>query len=323
MLSKSDRSLIRQCRLFEGVGMDSIEALLDQCPVMELRADETLLSPQQENDCLHLVLEGRLSVHAADDEAAGSVELGPAECVGELSQVAGRHASAHVTAVTDCRVLVVPPDALWLLIDRSHGVARNLLRILAGRMRDGERGIIIPIAGHPQFGHAVERDALTGLRNRHGLELAFDRCVRRCARSGEALSLILANVDRFRHYNDFHGQETGDRALRALSRELEEHLRPTDLIARSGRAEFAILLPGASLAQAVLVAERLRASAAGAECGTQGGRVLPPVTLSAGVAELQIGDTSGSLMARAEAALFRAKLNGRNRVEIAMERVAA
>jgi len=321
MLSGCDRTLIRNCRLFDGIGMDSLEGIVDYCPVMELHTDEILLTPNQENDCVYIVLEGRLAVHLADIEAPGNIELEAGECVGELSLVANRTTSAYVVAATECRVLMVPPDALWSLINHSHGVARNLLHLIAGRLKKGARGIITHIAEHQRFEHVSSVDGLTGLHNRLWLEGAFARAVRRCARNDQPLSLLLIDIDHFRSYNENHGQLAGDAVLCALAREITQSLRPTDMVARFGGEEFAVLLPEASLLNTFQVAERLRVAAIETEFGKMGGVALPPVTVSVGVAEMQSGDTLSALIAAAEAALYRAKFNGRNRVELPVERV--
>ena len=302
--------------------MDSLEGIVDYCPVMELHRDEILLAPNQESECVYIVLEGRLAVHLADIEAPGNIELGPGECVGEMSLVANRTPSAYVVAATECRVLMLPPDALWSLINHSHGVARNRLHLLAGRMKKGERGIVTHIAEHQRFEHASSVDGLTGLHNRLWLEGAFARAVRRCSRNDQPLSLLLIDIDHFRIYNENNGQLAGDALLCALTSSITQSLRPTDLVARFGGEEFAVLLPEASLANTLRVAERLRVVATETDYGNHQGAALPPVTVSVGVAEMQSGDTLAALIATAEAALYRAKFNGRNRVEIAAERAA-
>lgn len=319
MLSSGDRTLIKNCRLFEGLGMDSLEGILEYCPVMALHADEILLAPNQENDCVYILLEGRLAGPLADIEAPHNIELGPGECVGEMSLLANRTPTAYIIAATECRILMVPPDALWSLINHSHGVARNLLHLLSGRAKKGERGIVTHISEHQHFEQTTSVDGLTGLHNRLWLDGAFARAVRRCSRDDHALSLLLIDIDHFHLYNENHGQLAGDALLCALARRITQSLRPTDMVARFGGEEFAVLLPDASLITTLRVAERLRAAAAETDGSQQNDVALPKVTVSVGVAEMQSGDTLVALIARAEAALYRAKFNGRNRVEIPAE----
>jgi diguanylate cyclase (GGDEF)-like protein len=155
-------------------------------------------------------------------------------------------------------------------------------------------------------------DFLTGLRNRRYLELVLDRELFRVARYGRPLSLIVLDLDGFKAVNDTHGHEVGDRVLKALARCLEEHLRQSDRAVRLGGEEFAVLLPETGLPQALRLAERLRQAVAAL-------RVPPVERLSAsfGVAQASPTDSPLSLLKRADEALYRAKRQGKNRVEAA------
>ncbi len=155
-------------------------------------------------------------------------------------------------------------------------------------------------------------DFLTGLRNRRYLDLILDRELFRVARYGRPLSLILLDLDGFKAVNDTHGHEVGDRVLKALARCLEEHLRQSDRAVRLGGEEFAVVLPETGLPQALRLAERLRQAVAAL-------RVPPVERLSAsfGVAQASPTDSPLSLLKRADEALYRAKRQGKNRVEAA------
>lgn len=154
-----------------------------------------------------------------------------------------------------------------------------------------------------------EIDALTGAFNRSSLERIFDDLRARCAASGQALSLVLVDLDHFKAINDEHGHETGDRVLAQATNVLRHHLRGNDLLFRLGGEEFAILLPGAGLDRACEIAERQRD---GLEADFLGGIA---VTLSAGIAESRAGDREWvALYREADEALRVAKANGRNRV---------
>lgn len=136
---------------------------------------------------------------------------------------------------------------------------------------------------------------------------------------GAPLSLILVDADYFKALNDRYGHPEGDRCLKALASALRDHLkRPSDIVARYGGEEFAVLLPGTDAAGAQVIAEKLRAAVAGLGIPHEG-HPLGHITVSLGVAtlipvpSLQTID----LIARADAALYRAKAGGRNRVEAA------
>ncbi len=153
-------------------------------------------------------------------------------------------------------------------------------------------------------------DALTGLANRRAFLEALAREMARATREKGSLSVLLLDVDHFKSINDAHGHAAGDRLLRALAAAALAAVRRMDMVARIGGEEFAILLPGATLALAMPAAERLRRALATA----RGSATDPTATVSVGVAAMAEGDTPDTLLDRADRALYRAKNGGRNRV---------
>ena len=152
-------------------------------------------------------------------------------------------------------------------------------------------------------------DALTGVGNRRMLDEALAREVERARRQGQALSLLILDIDHFKRVNDTWGHETGDRVLRETGSSLLQMLRATDIATRMGGEEFVVLLPATALAEAVVCAERFRAALA-----THDFALAAPVTSSFGVAALQPQENGSALLARADGALYLAKQQGRNRV---------
>ncbi len=163
---------------------------------------------------------------------------------------------------------------------------------------------------------AAATDALTGVANRRAFEGALDREWRRAARAREVVGLLMIDVDHFKTYNDRHGHQAGDRALRAVAEALAAALRrPADLAARYGGEEFAALLPATDHAGALAVAEEVRRAIAALDLphmDSPFGRV----TVSVGAASLRARrpDGSDALIGAADAALYDAKRQGRDRV---------
>lgn len=149
---------------------------------------------------------------------------------------------------------------------------------------------------------ALSRDALTGLLNRRGFAARLDRM-------GEG-ALVVLDIDHFKRVNDLFGHEEGDRVISWVASELKKGLRDGDALARWGGEEFLLAAPGISATQAAHLAERLRSAV---ESDSRKGRLPCPVTLSAGVAGLKPGAFEVAFRA-ADAALYRAKREGRNRV---------
>jgi diguanylate cyclase (GGDEF)-like protein len=157
-------------------------------------------------------------------------------------------------------------------------------------------------------------DSLTGAANRrHFIERLEGECAR-ARRYHGGLTLAVIDADNFKRINDEHGHAAGDEVLKALSRACQGVLRAADFMGRLGGEEFALCLPETDLAGGYTVCERLRREIAALEVPFHGGQVS--ITVSIGVAQYQ-GDPedSGSLFERADAAMYRAKESGRNRVE--------
>jgi diguanylate cyclase (GGDEF)-like protein len=157
------------------------------------------------------------------------------------------------------------------------------------------------------------RDPLTGLYNRRYLEETMQREEMRAKRSGQPLSIVMADIDHFKQYNDTQGHQAGDSLLQAFGEALAQVVRDEDIACRYGGEEFMLILPGASLERAVERAEQARAAVARLRV-RQGGRPLPDVTASFGVACFPAqGDHWQDVLRKADAALYQAKRDGRNR----------
>ncbi len=156
-------------------------------------------------------------------------------------------------------------------------------------------------------------DTLTGLLNRRRLpELAL-RETERALRYKRPLSVLFLDIDHFKEVNDRHGHLVGDMVLRALAKRILQATRTTDIVCRYGGEEFVVLIPEAGLGQALATAERLRQVVSDMTVSTAEADIN--ITISLGVAELrnEEGETFDKLLARADAALYRAKSDGRNR----------
>ena len=156
-------------------------------------------------------------------------------------------------------------------------------------------------------------DMLSNLANRRYFEESAAQELARAQRYGQPLCVMLIDIDRFKQINDTHGHAAGDAVIRAVAAVARAVVRDTDFVARIGGDEFSILLPGIGLAQAVAAAERLceRMATTPVE---HGGHVLA-FTVCVGVSQLVAGDTgAGSLLQRADQALYAAKQSGRNQV---------
>lgn len=241
---------------------------------------------------------------AARFPAGGTVEPPGAQVRAALS------ARAPVLSL-DGRDWVAPLEA----DGRVHGVL--WVRAAAGEVLDGDdAGFLGTCAG--QGGQALERarlfdvlselagtDDLTGLPNRRAWDAVARRELAQMRRTGRPLCVAMIDLDEFKAYNDTHGHPAGDSLLRKLASAWRVVIRDVDVLARYGGEEFALLLPGCGVPAGIGCIERLR-------------RNMPTgTTCSVGLAQAAIGETLEELLVRADAALYRAKRAGRDRIEMA------
>ena len=172
------------------------------------------------------------------------------------------------------------------------------------------------VSRHEALHRQALTDELTGLANHRRLQELLSAACERHRRTGAPAALVLLDLDHFKLVNDIHGHQTGDKVLRAVGRRLRAECRASDEPARYGGEELAVVLGDTTLERAAALAERFRGAIASLDLtGPEGERLA--VTVSVGVAVL--GDdtpSSAALIAAADAALYDAKLNGRNRVEV-------
>jgi diguanylate cyclase (GGDEF)-like protein len=192
------------------------------------------------------------------------------------------------------------------LADGDHiTIGENVLKFISRTSIEGHY--------HEEIYQLATHDALTDLCNRrHFIELA-DKEIARAMRHRRPLSLCIADVDLFKPVNDRYGHNSGDEVLRRIGALVLQHARSEDLPARIGGEEFALLLPECDLVAAAAFAERLREAIAAAAFAPGG--EPRRITVSIGISALGFGrDSRSTLMAAADAALYRAKSEGRNRV---------
>ncbi|MEC4719007.1 diguanylate cyclase [Noviherbaspirillum sp. CPCC 100848] len=170
------------------------------------------------------------------------------------------------------------------------------------------------------LGRLSAEDALTRLANRREFDRRLSIEWNRARRDGHALSLVLIDVDCFKNYNDHYGHPAGDACLQKVADALQSVVRRSaDLVARFGGEEFVVLLPATDAADAAALAERMRRQVSDLQIPHAASRVAAGITVSLGVATLTPGDAGQppDLVAAADAALYRAKEQGRNRVVVA------
>ena len=251
----------------------------------------------------------------------------------EFEVKAANHQGVASAAPARLTVTVLPPWwktwwlrvllallAWWLLSEAYKARVRRLTRrqtqlqaMVAARTSELERS-------NAKLAELSATDGLTGIYNRRGFDAAIDSEWKRAGRSHHPLALAMLDVDHFKSYNDLYGHQAGDECLRTVANLIAVHGRRTgDVVARYGGEEFALMAPGQDAAQALLVAQGI-CLALQSMALPHAGSPYGVVTISVGVAAQVPGadeETAANLIWSADRALYRAKLEGRNRANLA------
>ncbi|MBI3270862.1 MAG: GGDEF domain-containing protein [Planctomycetes bacterium] len=280
-----------------------------------LAAGVVLWKEGDPSDQVVLLLQGNLEVTHATESGDVIVLriLEPGAVVGELASLDGRARSATVRARTECRLLRVPAAEFRATFRRRPEILESLFCLQVERVRSltervtrvHDRAIVDSLTRLYNFGFFKER-----------LRLELERA----DHTGDHVSLVIFDIDHFKHYNDVNGHEEGNVALVKVASLVKGAGRRGDIIARYGGEEFVGLLYGASSEDAVHFAEAVRKKVEAAEFA--GGKTQPlgRVSVSGGVASFP-EDASGEkeLIEAADRNLYRAKSGGRNRIVPAPE----
>jgi diguanylate cyclase (GGDEF)-like protein len=267
------------------------------------------------------------SLHGEAVEAGGKLKLNPIvveeilmripEAVKQLATEMDHEVGPQVPLETVLR------DANTFLVELNRNYVEVVARLermlsekeqLAQQLAESNRRLE---AANEQLSSLARTDGLTGLSNHRAFAEALERDLARTDRSRTPLSLVVLDVDHFKRVNDTHGHQVGDAVLKAVGEILRSSIRVSDVAARIGGEEFALILPGTAREGAMVVAERVRVTLAKREFQCPTGAFK--VTGSLGIASVQgpgCRNQSQAVVAIADKALYAAKHAGRNRTEV-------
>jgi len=303
---------LKQFTIFDHVDDKTLERLIGKHEVIEYKVGEHLISRFKNNEFVFLLLEGQAKVYLSEGaESLNNIYSG--ESMGEISVLDGRPASVFVIAVKPCKVIKVSKEDTWLLIESSHAFTKNLLHILVDCIRMVNDQVDSSIQLQQKMATMANRDALTGLYNRHWFDEHFDGLLLRCIEANQDFSYIMIDIDHFKQVNDVYGHAAGDLVLQQTGLILSDHARTQDAAVRYGGEEMSLILPNTNLEQALNIAERLRKTIAETEF-TLADQSNISITISLGCATYTGAEDKQQLMKIADDALYQAKKNGRNQV---------
>ena len=233
------------------------------------------------------------------------------------------------TAIVSLSILALFSTLLALVVGRLHRAREQaqclsqkmslINRSLEREMLERQRVEVDLRAANDQLELLATQDPLTEIANRRGFKRALNLEWKRAQRQGSPLSLIMADIDHFKAYNDRYGHPAGDLCLQRVAAQLQAQMRrPPDLLARYGGEEFVIILPDTAPAGAYALAESMRNAVHELQLEHSDSATARYVTLSFGIATLiPTADSSAQdLLQAADQALYHAKAAGRNRIEV-------
>jgi diguanylate cyclase len=205
-------------------------------------------------------------------------------------------------------------DIVMALIDDNRQM-RDSLSDLRNQLEESRLQVLRLENNLERSEEAGMRDMVTAIGNRRFFETAFAEELEKARRTGHDFCLALADLDRFKLVNDRFGHLVGDRLLRLFAEILVQNVRGQDRVARFGGEEFAVMLPGARLSEAIEAVERIRRVLESKQWTVEPtGERVGKVTVSFGVAKLRASETGADLLQRVDEHLYDAKAKGRNRV---------
>ena len=212
---------------------------------------------------------------------------------------------------------LLPFGFVAIMLAMSASLANRLTGMLAGLEKEVAQRTEALSQANEKLAAAARIDPLTNLLNRRGFSAEVTDEMHRMYRSGRRFNLLLADIDKFKNFNDLHGHACGDYVLKRAASIFQTKLRAVDRVGRWGGEEFIVLLPETELEGASSLAEKLRQDIA-EYVFEFNGRPLN-ITMTFGVASFKMGDTLDSCIARADAALYRGKKRGRNNVTVCLD----
>jgi diguanylate cyclase (GGDEF)-like protein len=202
-------------------------------------------------------------------------------------------------------------------LGKLAGSFNHMVQMIKDHMENLEQKVARRTSDLTEMNKLLDRhartDPLTGLSNRRQILERMEAEISRTTRFKRTFSVLMLDIDRFKNVNDTHGHAAGDFALKKVSEKLRELVRLIDTVGRWGGEEFLLILPETALQGAIIVAENLRKGIEGLEFEFDGVKI--PLTVSAGVCQYDLSQSLDECIREADRALYKAKQQGRNRVE--------
>ena len=315
-------SFLKTVSMLSSLKMSELHLVSQRLEMIRLEKGDVIFREKEEGNELFIIKSGCTSVriHLKDGTEKEIAILKEGEFFGEMAIFENATRSATCIAAEDCEILRLHKDDFFSLMKNSPHAAINIMKNMLNKttFRLNASGQVITQMvkwGEDASLRAVT-DKLTGVYNRRHLESELDNRFKRAQDDGTPLSLVMADMDFFREVNEGYSHEIGDRYIVEVAKVFTESFRKTDIVSRYGGDEFTILLPETDLETAMAVTEEVRKSVEKLDFLKDIEGPDLRLSVSLGVASYPAtASTMAELTEQADKALYKAKHNGRNRVE--------
>ncbi|MBN2401031.1 MAG: GGDEF domain-containing protein [Spirochaetes bacterium] len=321
---KSKIEFLQNVELFSLLSSEEISRIIKSLHSVEKEADEILFKEGDEGNELFIVMTGKVASYVVLPKGTKReiAEFKPGDFFGEMSIFENTPRSATCYTKEHCSLLSLRERDLFELILYDPEIAikimYRMLNITTERLLDRSEFLSDMVQWGEEARKRAITDELTGIYNRRFLDDALVDYFEKAKNNGKPLSLIMMDIDNFREHSEFFNQKQTNRVILEVVSVFKKYFRENDIIARYGGDEFTVIMPDTDLKSAFTFAEKIRIAVSELQLSDIMKNNIRQITISQGISSYpENADDLESLRVNADKALYKAKLEGRNKVILA------